>query len=280
MKEKIMSDHEERRTDGYHPEDFIGGVKSEDEEFEDDLTDLIGDIKSSGEKRDFGTGAHRDSNTKILKGRMDLVPGVSMRRFASFLTGFDYNPHSKGPHHSLASYNNAIESLYLWLEGERTKEYDGGYFEFDHLSNVLLSCQEIMHHDSDTLLWAPSVSPDYNDCFGLRYDRISPLFLRRVSIHYQKGGLNYGDRNWELGMPAMVTWDCAERHMNNWLEKVSEDEEDHMGAVGWNIMCTMHTIEMVRRGILGEDMFMPPMHRNIQKGTPHSENGFPREIGR
>jgi hypothetical protein len=39
-----------------------------------------------------------------------------------------------------------------------------------------------------------------------------------------------------------------------------------MGAVGWNIMCAMHTIEMSRRGVLEENMYAPPMHRNIQKG--------------
>ena len=221
---------------------------------------LVGNIKSSGEKRDFGTGAHRDSNTKVLKGRMDLVPGAAMHQFAKFLTETKYNPHSKGPRHVLAAYNDAIESLYLWLEGERV---ENGY-HFDHLSNALACCQEIMHMDLDIPLWCPSAN-EYD--LGLRYDLISPLFLRRVSIHYQKGGINYGDRNWELGMPAMVTWDSTTRHFNNWIEAVPDDEEDHMGAVGWNLMCTMHTIEMVRRGMLKEDMYTPPMHRNIQKAT-------------
>lgn len=233
--------------------------------------ELIGDIKTSGKTRQFESGAQRDSNTKILKGRMDLVPGVSMHRFAEFFTDEGTNPHRHGPRHALASYNEAMESLYLWLEGERL-ERDGGSSHYDHLSNALTHCQEIMHIEEDIPMWHPSMSPDY-DYTGLRYDRISPVFIRRVSIHYQKGGINYGDRNWELGMPALVTWDSATRHMVNWLEHLPEDKEDHMAAFGWNIMCTMHTIEMVGRGVLGREMwdekqdgnisYVPPTHRKL-----------------
>ena len=251
-----MSDYEEieeRRTDGYRPENF--------------QKPLEGDIKSSGETRDFGTGAHRDSNIKVLKGRMDLVPAVAVRRFAKFLTGEDTNPYNSGTVHSLRPYNSAMESLYFWLEGERD-ENDGGVFKYDYLSNALVCCQDIMHIDLDIPMWYPTTPPDVINGVGLRYDRISPVFFRRVSIHYQKGGINYGDRNWELGMPVLVCWDSATRHFNNWIEHLPEDNEDHMGAVGWNIMCMMHTIEMVRRGILGDDMYEPPMHHNIQKGKP------------
>jgi hypothetical protein len=242
--------------------------------------ELEGDIKSSGETRQFESGAQRDSNTKILKGRMDLVPGVAMNRFAEFFTDESTNPHSMGPRHALASYNDAMESLYLWLEGKRT-ERDGGRFHYDHLSAALMNCQEIMHIELDIPMWYPTMAPDY-DYTGLRYDCISPEFTRRVSIHYQKGGINYGDRNWELGMPAMVTWDSATRHMTNWLERLPEDKEDHMAAFGWNIMCTMHTIEMVRRGIFKEHMYQPPMHtaddEPKDEPTVHNENGVARFV--
>jgi hypothetical protein len=70
-------------------------------------------------------------------------------------------------------------------------------------------------------------------------------------------------------MPAMVTWDSAARHLANWLEgRQTLTSEDHLAAIGWNIMCTMHTIEMVNREILTSDMFVPPnyimdMSRNV-----------------
>jgi hypothetical protein len=231
--------------------------------------ELIGNIKSSGEKRDFGTGAHRDSNTKVLKGRMDLIPGVALRRFAKFLTTIKtYHP----AENVLESYNVAMDNLYLWMQGSRP-EIDNGHHDVDRLSEVLISVQEIMHFDAGKGIWNPQPTPEKEGDIGTRFDRISPEFLRRVSIHYQKGGINYGDRNWELGMPVVVTWDSATRHMTNWLEDVLGDEEDHMAAVGWNICCTMHTIEMIRRGVLPETLwdtyqegvnerYVPAMHRN------------------
>jgi hypothetical protein len=222
--------------------------------------ELAGGIKTSGETRDFGTGAHRDSNTKIPKGRMDLIPAVAMQRFAKFLCNTRAVIDNE---HSLFCYNSAMSSMYSWLEGERMPcdmadtPKNPKVCNFDHISNVLLNVQDMMHMDEDIPLWYPAVSPEY-DLKPPRYDKISPVFLRRVSIHYQLGGINYGDRNWEKGMPAMVTWDCAARHLTNWLEGVSGDTEDHLAAIGWNIMCTMHTIAMINREILPPEMFTPP----------------------
>lgn len=229
---------------------------------------LAGGIKSSGEKRVFETGAHRDSNTAVLKGRMDLVPAVAVHRFAKHCTKIVDGPNSLKKDEILNKhvsyfYNNAFGSLYLWMEGERS-EWDNGPYLFDHLANALFHTQQIMHLMEGLQIHFPATSSNWS---GERYDMISPLFMHRTSIHYQKGGINYGDRNWEKGMPAMVTWDCATRHLNNWLEK--EETEDHLAAVGWNIMSTMHTIEMVRRGLLPENLVETiPNYRNIQKGTP------------
>jgi hypothetical protein len=229
---------------------------------------LAGGIKTSGERRTFETGAHRDSNTKVLKGRMDLVPAVAVRRFALHCTKIVDGPNRLKKaelqnKHVSYFYNMAMGSLYLWMEGERP-ECDGGAYLFDHLANALWHTQQIMHLLEGEEIWMPATSSNWS---GERYDMISPLFLRRTSIHYQKGGINYGDRNWEKGMPAMVTWDCATRHLTNWLEK--EDTEDHLAAVGWNVCSTMHTIEMCRRGLLPETLVETiPMYRNIQRGTP------------
>jgi hypothetical protein len=228
-------------------------------------TVLAGGIKSSGEKRDFGTGAHRDSNIKNPKGRMDLIPAVAMSRFANFLC---FTRAIIDKEHSLYCYNSAMSSMYAWLEGDRlsgdmpNNVMKGGrpICTFDHLSNVLLNVQDMMHMDDDIPLWYPKTSPDY-DLKPPRYDKISPLFLKRVSIHYQLGGINYGNRNWELGMPVMVTWDSACRHLTNWLEH--ETTEDHLAAIGWNIMCTMHTIEMLNRGVIKDpegDMHTAPYY--------------------
>lgn len=260
--DNTMSDYEEIEEAEAEAERYDAETK----EVNDAFPDLVGGIKSSGERRDFGTGAHRDSNTAVHKGRMDLIPASALHRFAAFMTIFDTSTlASANTLHSIACYNEAMQSMYLWLEGERSQEYDGGLYGFDHLSNALFSCQNIMHMAEDIPLWCPSVSPEYKE-MGPRYDRISPLLLKRVSVHYQLGGINYGDRNWELGMPVMVTWDSATRHLRNWIEK--EMTEDHMAAFAWNIMCTMHTIQMVQIGLLPDELYAPPIHRNIKIAHP------------
>ena len=71
-------------------------------------------------------------------------------------------------------------------------------------------------------------------------------------------------------MPVMVTWDSATRHLVNWLEK--EETEDHLAAFAWNVMCTMHTIEMVKRGMLPEHLDdSPPTYHNIKTGITSEE---------
>jgi len=234
-------------------------------DYEELAEELEGNIKSSGETRKFETGAQRDSNTKVHKGRMDLIPAVAMNRMAEYY--LDISPIiDKYDFHSLHYYNMAMDSMYRWLEGERM-ERDGGNFQVDHLSYALYCVIQMMQIEEDLSIWFPEIHPDYDNYDVPRYDMISPLFLKRVSVHYQLGGINYGDRNWELGMPVMVTWDSATRHLTNWLDK--ETTEDHLAAVGWNIMCTMHTIEMVNRGLLPENLYDPPMHRNIHIKTPY-----------
>lgn len=229
--------------------------------------DFCGGIKTSGEKRDFGTGAHRDSNTKVHKGRMDLIPAVAMHRFADFCRDIEIDIIGQ---HALFYYNGAMQSMYLWLEGQRP-ERDGGHFSEDNLSFAILNVIQMMQIQEDLPMWNPKWPNSEN---LERYDMLSPTFLRRVSVHYQLGGINYGDRNWELGMPVMVTWDSAVRHLVNWLERKADDEEDHLAAFGWNVMCTMHTIEMINRGILPESLYEPPMHRNVQVGRPYHPEAF------
>jgi hypothetical protein len=81
-----------------------------------------------------------------------------------------------------------------------------------------------------------------------RYDLLSPLFLRRLAIHTQKGGVARGDRNWEAGMPMDAVIDSAIRHLFNYLE--GDRSEDHLAAAAWNVMNLIHTEEQIERGNL------------------------------
>ena len=85
-----------------------------------------------------------------------------------------------------------------------------------------------------------------------RYDLLSPLFLRRLAVHTQKGGQARGDRNWEAGMPMAAVLDSAIRHLFNYLE--GDRSEDHLAAAAWNVMNLIHHEEAIERGILPAEL--------------------------
>ncbi len=92
---------------------------------------------------------------------------------------------------------------------------------------------------------------DPNDIKG-RFDLLSPIFLRRLAIHTQKGGKARGDRNWEKGMPMSAVIDSAIRHLFDYLE--GDRSEDHLSASAWNVMNLQHTEEMIKRGQLPAEL--------------------------
>jgi len=92
---------------------------------------------------------------------------------------------------------------------------------------------------------------DPNETKG-RYDLLSPLFMRRLAIHTQKGGVARGDRNWEAGMPMDAVLDSAIRHLYAFLE--GDRTEDHLAAAAWNVMNLIHTEEQIERGNLPADL--------------------------
>ncbi len=78
---------------------------------------------------------------------------------------------------------------------------------------------------------------------------ISPIFRRRLARHCENGQVKYGNgRNWEKGMPVQEFLDSADRHLCDFMEGCRE--EDHLTAVAWNMMCAIHTLEMIERGLL------------------------------
>lgn len=99
-----------------------------------------------------------------------------------------------------------------------------------------------------------------------RYDLISPIFLERFAKHLENGAAKYGDRNWELGQPVMRYFDSAVRHLYKWLE--GHRDEDHLSAAAWNVQCIMHTLEMIERGLLPQEL----------DDTPDGYLGFPIDL--
>lgn len=93
------------------------------------------------------------------------------------------------------------------------------------------------------------------------YELISPLFLRRLALHLERGAKRYKARNWEAGMPMGRTIQSLIRHTFQYLE--GDRSEDHLGGIACNIMFLIHYEEAIARGLLPESLndlpnFMAP----------------------
>lgn len=81
---------------------------------------------------------------------------------------------------------------------------------------------------------------------------ISPFAILRLGKHMELGAAKYSARNWEKGMPLGRYIGAILRHTMQIL--IGDKLEDHAAAVMFNIMAFIHTQEMVKRGILPEDL--------------------------
>ncbi len=68
-----------------------------------------------------------------------------------------------------------------------------------------------------------------------RMDLIPWNVIIRLSKHYEKGCIKYGEHNWEKGIPAHSFADSALRHMAKYMD--GQNDEDHLIAAIWNLVC-------------------------------------------
>ena len=85
--------------------------------------------------------------------------------------------------------------------------------------------------------------------------------IERLAKLLQRGAEKYNDRNWEKGMPLSVYMDSGMRHLYKFLE--GHRDEDHLIAAIWNLQALLHIEEMVKRGVLSEDLLDLPNYINI-----------------
>ncbi|MEQ8785098.1 MAG: DUF5664 domain-containing protein [Pirellulaceae bacterium] len=92
-----------------------------------------------------------------------------------------------------------------------------------------------MHPDT---IKFPTGAQRSGDAETERFDLISPVSLSRLAQTYAEGAAKYGERNWELGMPASALVNHAARHLNLWLS--GDVREDHLAHAAWNLFALMH----------------------------------------
>jgi hypothetical protein len=76
--------------------------------------------------------------------------------------------------------------------------------------------------------------------------------LESLARRFEDGATKYGRDNWKKGIPLSRYCDAANRHL--WAIKDGCTEEDHFGAVLWNIACWQKTKQMIETGELPENL--------------------------
>lgn len=88
----------------------------------------------------------------------------------------------------------------------------------------------------------------------LRYDLISLIMLERLAGVMTRGAAEYGEHNWEKGIPIKRFWSSAWRHFIAAQQNNPNDKEDHLAGSIFNLMAIMHTTELIKRGELSEEL--------------------------
>lgn len=105
-----------------------------------------------------------------------------------------------------------------------------------------------------------------------RYDLLSVFALKEVARVYESGAQVYGERNYEKGMNLSRFLDSALRHIFQVIE--GKDDENHIANALWNIMGFIQTREMIKRGLLPEDLddlpdYTPKSEKTLKKSCQH-----------
>lgn len=81
-----------------------------------------------------------------------------------------------------------------------------------------------------------------------RFDLLPGRAMKRLAKHFENGAVKYGDNNWQKGQPISRYMDSAMRHIFCYL--MGMDDEDHLIAGAWNLMCACETEERCLEGSL------------------------------
>jgi hypothetical protein len=80
-----------------------------------------------------------------------------------------------------------------------------------------------------------------------------PVFpMHLLSVRLEEGAKKYGRDNWRKGIPLSRYVDGLMRHLNKW--RMGWEDEDHEGAMMFNIVGLIETAHQIRMGNLPTDL--------------------------
>lgn len=185
----------------------------------------MANLKDSGDRREFGTGAVRDMADG--KGRMDLIPWDVALHIREFMHNLCIK---YGKNMRLDDVIDRFSSIEWCLNGCRS--YLKENFE------MAAACW-IMHHyfyavQSGSLDFEVTINEDDEIGFGT-IDKIWATATMDVAKHFEDGAKKYSDNNWRKGIPVWCYFDSASRHFMKYI--LGWTDEPHDRAILWNLMC-------------------------------------------
>lgn len=96
-----------------------------------------------------------------------------------------------------------------------------------------------------------------------RIDLISPYAQIREGKWLAEGAKKYDARNWEKGIPISRCIASLERHVQAY--KMGKTDEDHMAAIRTNAGFIIHYEEMIKKGILPDELDDMPKYEQKKR---------------
>lgn len=81
---------------------------------------------------------------------------------------------------------------------------------------------------------------------------IPPCALRRIASRFAEGAVKYERGNWRKGIPITRYLDAIARH--SWASAEGRTDEDHEGAIAWNAVAMIWTLEEIEAGRLPKSL--------------------------
>jgi len=105
----------------------------------------------------------------------------------------------------------------------------------------------------------------------IRPDEISPFATLRVAKRMLEGAKTYGEGNWQKGMSFKRTLASLERHVL--AVKLGMKDEDHLAAIVCNANFLIHYEEMIKLGLLPEELNDLPDYtaHNVKKRKENND---------
>jgi len=172
----------------------------------------MSEIKDSGTRREFGTGAVRDMVEG--KGRNDLLhPGVML------LITDNLTPRDQFLRPALVTSLAGMckHKLFDWYLSDSKKQIT--------LIDAYLYCCFLLQGKGDIPLEKGISTSSFK------------VFIEgtmALAKHYEKGAKKYGDHNWSKGIPSVSFYDSAHRHIDKVI--LGLNDEPHVEACMFNIV--------------------------------------------